>query len=161
MNNKFFYLFIGIAMIFAGRTLSSCGDDDDPNEASQTISFECEANDVLLEFANLTITYTDANGNTQSEPLTGSFSKSITVKKFPAQGSFQVKATLKDSFDADKVLGKTPSLTYTYICGVTKAPGTISKMMVYTKPELTELIEKINSKTWKWDITSSGILTHN
>ncbi len=163
MNSKFFSLIIGIAMVFAGLTLSSCGsdDNDDQNVSSQTVSFECKANDVLLEIADLTVTYTDANGNTQSERLTGSFSKTITVSKFPAQGTFKVNATQKSSFDTDKVMGKTATLTYTYTCGVTHKPGTISKMGIYTKDDLTEIIEKINSNTWKWNFLSSGTSISN
>lgn len=162
MNNKLFSLFVGIAMVFACLTLSSCSsDDDDQNVASQTVAFQCVANDALLEFANLTVTYTDANGNTQSERLTGTFSKTITVTKFPLEGSFKVKATLKSSFDADKVVGKTPSLTFTYICGVTTKPGIISKTAVYTKTELNELIEKINSNTWKWNFLSPNSVISN
>ena len=158
MNKKLFSLLAGIVLVVAGFTLASCNNDDNKNISSQTVSFECEANDVLLEIAELTVNYTDANGNTQSERLTGYFSKTITVSKFPAQGAFKVKATLKSSFDTDKVIGKTPSLTYTYTCGVTKKPGIISQMFVYTKDDLNELIEKINSNTWKWNILASGTI---
>lgn len=166
MKAKFLSLIAGMAMIVAGLAFTSCGDDDDDSHkiTSQTISFKCEANDILLEIANLTVTYTDANGKTQSEPLTGSFSKTITVKKFPAQGEFKVKATQKDDFDLKKVLGKNPKLTYSYVCGNTGISGSqnsIQTMFLYTQSEIAELLEKINSASWKWSITSSGAIIHN
>lgn len=151
-----------IIMALTATMLASCTSDDDEHKIkSQTISFQCEPNDVLLEMADLTITYTDASGNTHSEPLTSLFTKTITVTKFPAQGAFKVKATLKETFDEKKVLYKTPKLSYTYICGISKQPGDIQQMLITSRSDLNALIEKINSAIWKWDIATSGVITHN
>lgn len=159
MNKKIFSLLIGMAMIIAGMTLASCGgdDDDEYKVSSHVISFQCQANDALLAIADLTVTYTDANGNTQSEPLTGTFSKTITVKKFPAQGAFKVKATLKEYIGKNK----TPKLSYTYTCDNSSSSSDISALLITTKTEINELLAKINDKSWTWEVTSSGVLIHN
>ena len=107
-----------VSIFFVALTvtmLTSCTSDDDNDKKikEHVISFKCEPNDVLLEVANLTVTYTDASSNTHTEVLEGAFNKTVTVTKFPAQGLFKVQATMKEKFDGAAVSGKTPELSYT------------------------------------------------
>ncbi len=143
--------------------LTSCTNDDDNDKkiTEHVISFRCVPNDVLLEVANLTVTYTDANGNTHTEALEGAFNKTVTVTKFPAQGLFKVQATMKEKFDGAAVSGKTPELSYTYVVDNTTTPGSFQKLFAYTESDIEELLAKINAKTWTWSILSSGTIAHN
>ncbi len=162
MNKKLFSLLIGLAMVFAGLTLASCGSDDDEHRnTSQNVSFKCEANEALLAMADLTITYNDADGTAHTEALTGSFSKQFTVTKFPVKGSFKIKATRKEKIDVDKVKGKSPTLTYEYKTGLYTKPGSIMKMFVYTNDEVNDLISKINAASWDWEVNSAGTIKSN
>ncbi len=143
--------------------LTSCTSDDDNDNKKITehvISFQCVPNDVLLQVANLTVTYTDASGNTHTEALEGAFNKTVTVTKFPAQGLFKVQATMKEKFD-ETVLGKSPELSYTYVVDNTTTPGSFRKMFAYEPTDFEELLAKINAKTWTWSILSTGTIIHN
>ncbi len=134
-------------------TFVSCDDSDDDKVKEQVVMFSCEPNDVLLQMVNLTISYTDENGNTQTQPLTGSFSKRLSIKKFPAAGAFKVRAEVK----AYVGMGKTPKLEYSFTRGVTTTPGSYTTLMIQTKDQLDELVAKINKSSWEWSFTADGI----
>ncbi len=147
---KYLTVLCVLFVALVGMTLVSCSDDDDVEP--QVVSFSCEPNDALLAIANLTISYTDANGDMKTEALTGPFSKRITIKKFPAEGAFKVRATLKEYTGA----GTSPKLTYSYSHSIFTESNSIMKMMIQSQSEIDDLISKINQTSWDWSFTSDG-----
>ncbi len=148
---------LGVILVaFMATTFLSCEESDDNNNGKvteQVVQFTCEPNDVLLQMADLTISYTDENGNTKTEKLTGSFSKRLTIKRFPAEGAFKVRAELK-SYTG---FAKTPELKYSFTRGTTTKNGSYSHFMIQTQDQVDALLAKINQSSWEWSFTADGI----
>ncbi len=151
---KIFTAMCALLVAFTATLLTSCGDDNENGKVEpQVVAFSCEPNDALLAIAKLTVSYTDENGDTKTVPLTGPFSKRITIKKFPMSGSFKVRATLKEYTGS----GTTPTLSYCYEHSIFKQENEISSIgKIYTQTEVDNIIEKINKTSWEWSFLSDG-----
>ncbi len=149
---KIFTALCALLVAFTATMLTSCGDDENGKVEPQVVAFSCEPNSALLAIANLTVSYTDENGDTKTEALTGPFSKRITIKKFPMSGSFKVRATLKEYTGS----GTTPTLTYCYEHSIFTVENEISSSGIYTKDDVDNIIAKINNTSWEWSFMSDG-----
>lgn len=151
---KIFTALCALLVAFTATMLTSCGDDNENGKVEpQVVAFSCEPNSALLAIANLTVSYTDENGDTKTEPLTGPFSKRITIKKFPMSGAFKVRAKLKEYTGRET----TPKLTYCYEHSIFKNEDEISSISaIYTQTDVDNIIAKINKTSWEWSFMSDG-----
>lgn len=155
---KFFPIFLVLFAAVAATMLVSCSnsDDDDYQVKEQVVSLSFEPNEDLLSLFDLSVNYTDENGKEQTEKLTGKFSKTLTIRKFPASGAFKLVATVKTSIP-DKA-SFNPYLSYRY----EKAGHIISNRIsmvksIYTTTELQQFSDKLNKFTWEWEFASNGV----
>lgn len=151
---KIFTALCALLVAFTATMLTSCGDDNENGKVEpQVVAFSCEPNSALLAIADLTVSYTDENGDTKTEKLTGPFSKRITIKKFPMSGAFKVRATLKDYVGYETK----PKLTYCYEHSIFTDENEISNISaIYTKDDVDNLLAKINRTSWEWSFLSDG-----
>lgn len=152
---KIFTVLCAFLVALTATSLTSCDDEKD-NVEPKVVSFSCEPNEPLLELFDLTISYTDENGDTKSQALTGPFSKRLTITKFPASGAFKVRATLRD-YDGKKVLNKNPKLTYSFKQSIFSEESSIQELFLQTKSQVEDLKNKLNNKSWEWSYSSDGV----
>ena len=135
---KIFTALCALLVAFTATMLTSCGDDNENGKVEpQVVAFS----------------YTDENGDTKTEKLTGPFSKRITIKKFPMSGAFKVRATLKDYVGYETK----PKLTYCYEHSIFTDENEISNISaIYTKDDVDNLLAKINRTSWEWSFLSDG-----
>lgn len=81
---KLFSVLIVLVAAIASTMLVSCSKNDDDKVNSQTVVISLEPNEDILAMFDISAVYTDGNGNTQTEAITGNFTKSFTVSSFPA-----------------------------------------------------------------------------
>lgn len=155
---KFFPIFLVLFAAVAATMLVSCSssDDDDYKVNEQVVSLSFEPNEDLLSLFDISVNYTDENGKEQTEKLTGKFSKTLTIRKFPASGAFKLVATVKSSIPDKGSFN--PYLSYRY----EKAGHIISNRIsmvktIYTTTELQQFSDKLNKFTWEWEFASNGV----
>ncbi len=154
---KFFPIFLVLFAAVAATMMVSCSSDDDEYKVNeQVVSLSLEPNEDLLSLFDLTVNYTDENGNAQTAKLTGNFSKTLTIRKFPVSGEFKLVATVKTSIpDKDSF---NPVLSYRYEKGNHIDSNRISMVKkIYTTTELQQLADKLNKYSWEWEFASNGV----
>ncbi len=152
---KFISVFVVLFAALATTLLASCSKDDDKNKVGTTvISLTLEPNDDVLTLLDLSVVYTDGNGQTQTEAVTKKFYKSFTISKYPASGSISLKATAKTNFEKGKY---SPSLTYTYDAGGQSTRYILkTNKMLDTDAELQKYVDLVNKLKWSWNFLADG-----
>ena len=93
-----------LVAVFTSMAFVSCGDDDDNStskKTSQYVNYTFNPTDDFKALFDFTVTYTDANGNEQTEAITTfPYTKYFTVTKFPASGKFVINVTPKAEYEA-------------------------------------------------------------
>ncbi len=95
-----------LCMTAMSVVLSACGGDDGPGDnpseddkvASVDFTYEMEFDSQFLTLCNVSVTYTDGNGNSQTEQVTSNkWSKTVHANSVPATFKRTVNITLKDN----------------------------------------------------------------
>ena len=95
-----------LCMTAMSVVLSACGGDDGPDHnppvddkvASVDFTYEMEFDSQFLTLCNVSVTYTDGNGNSQTEQDTSNkWNKTVHANSVPATFKRTVNITLKDN----------------------------------------------------------------
>lgn len=108
---KTLHKIIGIAAAIAMTTaLTACGDDDDepktPTQPATVASYkavytvECSAD--VYKYFDVEVTYTDSDGSTKTETVTGPFNKTVTINaaSAPSKAVLKAEGTPKTDYPA-------------------------------------------------------------
>ena len=100
---------------------TACSSDDDPEEQQQNkyplvVAMSYTPSRDLLNVADIKVTYTDGNGQKQTETINGKFEKTVTVQTYPIRVGYEVSATLKSSY----VQKESYDITYVSTINITK-----------------------------------------
>lgn len=152
---KFISVFVVLFAALTTTLLASCSKDDDKNKVGTTvISLTLEPNDDLLTLLDLSVVYTDGNGQTKTEAVTKKFYKSFTISKYPASGSISLKATPKSNYEKGKY---SPSLTYTYEAGSSLKTNILNTTKkIDTDADLQSYADRVNKLKWSWNFLADG-----
>ncbi len=94
-----------LCMIAMSVVVTACGGSDDPSSDptdskvnSVEFTYEMEFDNQLLSLCNVSVTYTDGNGNSQTEQVTANeWSKTVRANAVPATLKRTVNLTLKSA----------------------------------------------------------------
>lgn len=152
---KLFSVLIVLVAAIASTMLVSCSKNDDDKVNSQTVVISLEPNEDILAMFDISAVYTDGNGNTQTEAISGNFTKSFAVSSFPATGTISIKATAKSTIKEGKY---SPSIKVDYEASslytkeIWGSPVNIS-----SQTEAQEYADKkLNSQKLTWKFLADG-----
>ena len=73
---------------------TACSSDDDSKVTAAEWTYEANVEGTLFELCDVSVTYTDENGQEKTEPITGTqWNKTFTVKNFPFNSSIKLNFT--------------------------------------------------------------------
>lgn len=151
---KFFSVFFVLCAAITTTMLMSCGSDDDDKVKTQVVTMQFEANDDFMSLLDISVVYTDENGNTKTEAMNGKFSKTLTISNFPASGTFCLKTTPKSSFTEGRY---NPSLQYTLNIGGLSKSNTYNFQKTYSSSSSVQtLADTYNKYKWSWSFLADG-----
>jgi hypothetical protein len=142
-------LFVALAAMF----FTSCEVDEPTYAGSKQVAFFCQPNEDLTAVADLQLIYTDANGNTVTEPLEQAFNTRFEVTKLPSSGSFRVKAVKKAKIPAKAQYGMI--LSYVFERG-SKSKVSVLSQIAKSEAAIDSCLEKFNQHAWEWEFDASG-----
>lgn len=154
---KIFSAVVVLIATIASTVFVSCGSNNDDDKVNtQTVSIMLEPNDDVLTLFDISVVYTDGNGTTQTEAVTGKFTKSFTVSKFPSTGTVSLKATPKSTITEGKYY---PTINCTYQAGSLNRISKLGGLAVDVSSKedaQTYADKKINSYKWTWNFLADG-----
>lgn len=151
------------AILFCGLMLSSCGKDSDSSStggggggsevaAGMNVSYVIEIGGTSNEGYSVKVEYTDADGKSKTENITGKFSKNITIKGVPCTATMTITATPKEGLTGEKY-----DLEYLYkMTGV--GVNSKGKEFGYVKPVTETVIKRGVQKDKMKEITVSATI---
>lgn len=142
--------------------LASCGSDDGKNSTKKEpkklsgaeISYKTNVTGTIYEVCDVFVDYYDANGQVQTEKVNENWSKTFTVKKFPANLGISISLKRKDGVPATEnsyTIETTPSITFTGIAtdgSKIGTPSSVASQRFISSPlasMLDEYIERIGN----------------
>ncbi len=104
-KNLIISVFSLLCMVAMSVVATACGGDDDPtnpptdNKVSYVdFTYDMEFDSQLLSLCNVSVTYTDGNGNSQTEQVTANeWAKTVRANAVPATLKRTVNITLKST----------------------------------------------------------------